>query len=73
MDKLNVGDMVEVKAYNTTTEQYEWVSAKVTRVLVCTDGGYFAHGGRCSVSANVNGKTETLDPELTRKAPPKSL
>ena len=25
MDQLNVGDKVEVKTYNTTTEEYEWI------------------------------------------------
>ena len=68
MDKLNVGDIVEVKTYNTTTEEYEWISAIVSQVLVCSDGGKFAHGGYHSVSAKVNGFNETLDPELTRKA-----
>ena len=27
MDQLNVGDKVEVKTYNTTTEKYEWIPA----------------------------------------------
>ena len=39
MDQLNVGDKVEVKTYNTTTEEYEWISAIVSQVLVCSDGG----------------------------------
>ena len=68
MDKLNVGDKVEVKTYNTTTEEYEWIPAIVSQVLVCSDRGKFAHGGYHSVSANVNGFNEILDPELTRKA-----
>ena len=66
MDKLNVGDKVEVKVYNTTEEYYEWIPATVSRVLVCTDGGKFAHGGYCSVYAKVKGFTECLTPELTR-------
>ena len=66
MDQLNVGDKVEVKTYNTTTEEYEWIPAIVSQVLVCSDGGKFAHGGYHSVSAKVNGFTETLDNELTR-------
>ena len=66
MDKLNVGDIVEVKTYDTTTEEYEWVSTIVSQVLVCSDGGKFAHGGYHSVSAKVNGFTVTLDNELTR-------
>ena len=66
MDKLNVGDIVEVKTYDTTTEEYEWVSTIVSRVLVCSDGGKFAHGGYHSVSAKVNGFTVTLDNELIR-------
>ena len=66
MDQLNVGDKVEVKTYNTTTEEYEWIPAIVSQVLVCSDGGKFAHGGYHSVSAKVNGFTETLDSELTR-------
>ena len=68
MDKLNVGDIVEVKTYDTTTEEYEWIPVIVSQVLVCSDGGKFAHGGYHSVSAKVNGFNETLDPELTRKA-----
>ena len=68
MDQLNVGDKVEVKTYNTTTEEYEWILAIVSQVLICSDGGKFAHGGYHSVSAKVNGFNETLDPELTRKA-----
>lgn len=66
MDQLNVGDKVEVKIYNTTTEKYEWIPAIVSQVLVCSDRGKFAHGGCCSVWAKVNGFTEALDPELTR-------
>ena len=68
MDQLNVGDKVEIIKYNTTTEDYEWVSVIISQVLVCSDGGKFAHGGYHSVSAKVNGFTETLDTELTRKA-----
>ena len=66
MDQLNVGDKVEVKTYNTTTEEYEWIPAIVSQVLVCSDDGKFAHGGYHSVLAKVNGFTETLDNELTR-------
>ena len=66
MDQLNVGDKVEIRTYNTTTEKYEWIPAKVSQVLVCSDGGKFAHGGYHSVSAKVNGFTEILDNELTR-------
>ena len=66
MDKLNVGDIVEVKTYDTTTEEYEWIPAIVSQVLICSDGGKFAHGGYHSVSAKVNGFTVTLDNELTR-------
>ena len=66
MDQLNVGDKVEIRTYNTTTEKYEWVSVIITQVLVCSDGGKFAHGGYHSVSAKVNGFTEILDNELTR-------
>ena len=66
MDKLNVGEIVEVKTYDTTTEEYEWIPAIVSQVLVCSDGGKFAHGGYHSVSAKVNGFTVTLDNELTR-------
>ena len=68
MDQLNVGDKVEIIKYNTTTEEYEWVPAMVSQVLICSDKGKFAHGGYHSVSAKVNGFNETLDPELTRKA-----
>ena len=32
MDKLNVGDKVEVKIYNTTTEENEWIPVIVSRV-----------------------------------------
>ena len=66
MDKLNVGDIVEVKTYDTTTEEYEWIPAMVSQVLICSDRGKFAHGGYHSVSAKVNGFTVTLDNELTR-------
>ena len=66
MDRLNVGDKVEVKIYNTTTEKYEWIPVIVSRVLVCSDGGKFANGCYHSVSAKVNGFTETLDNDLTR-------
>ena len=66
MDKLNVGDKVEIKTYNTTMEEYEWIPAIVSQVLVCSDGGKFAHCGYCSVWAKVNGFPEALDPELTR-------
>ena len=66
MDQLNVGDKVEVKTYNTTTEEYEWIPAIVSQVLVCSNGEKFAHGGYCSVWAKVNGFTEALDPALTR-------
>ena len=66
MDKLNVGDKVEVKTYNTTTEEYEWVPTIVSRVLVHSDGGKFPHGGYHSVLAKVNGFTVMLDNELTR-------
>lgn len=38
----------------------------VTRVLICSDGGKFAHGGYHSVETKINGFTETLDNELTR-------
>ena len=68
MDQLNVGDKVEIIKYNTTTEEYEWVPAMVSQVLICSDRGKFAHGGYHSVSAKVNGFTETVDPVLTRKA-----
>ena len=66
MDKLNGGDIVEVKTYDTTTEEYGWIPVIVSQVLVCSDGGKFAHGGYHSVSAKVNGFTVTLDNELTR-------
>lgn len=66
MDQLNIGDKVEVRTYNTTTEEYEWISTTVSRVLVCSNGEKFAHGGYHSVIAKVNGFTETLDNELTR-------
>ena len=66
MDKLNVGDKVEIKTYNTTKGKYEWIPAIISQVLVCSDGGKFAHGGFHSVLAKVNGFTETLDPALTR-------
>lgn len=66
MDKLNVGDKVEVRVYNTTKEEYEWIPTEVSRVLVCADGGKFAHGGYCSVYAEVKGFTECLTPDLTR-------
>lgn len=68
MDKLNVGDVVEVKTYNTTTEKYEWIKTTVSNIYECTDGGRFAHGGKYSVYAKVNGFTECLDAELTRLA-----
>lgn len=68
MDQLNVGDKVEVRKYNTTTEEYVWITAIVSQVFVCSDGKKFAHGGYHSVSEKVNGFTETLDSELTRKA-----
>ena len=68
MDKLNIGDKVEIRKYNTTKEDYEWIPTIVSQVLVCCDGGKFAHGGYHSVSAKINGFTETLDSELTRKA-----
>lgn len=66
MDQLNVGDIVEVKTYDTTTEEYEWIPAIINRVLVRNDGGKFAHGGYHSVSAKVNGFNVPLDSELTR-------
>lgn len=66
MDQLNVRDKVEVRTYDTTTEEYKWIPATVSQVLVCSDGGKFAHGGYHSVLAKVNGFTETLDNELTR-------
>lgn len=66
MDRLNVGDKVEIRVYNTTAEKYEWIPAIVSQVLVCSDGGKFAHGGYHSVLAKVNGFTEILDNELTR-------
>ena len=66
MDQLNVGDKVEVKTYNKTKEEYEWIPTIISMVLVCSDGGKFAHGGYHSVSAKVNGFTVTLDNELTR-------
>lgn len=68
MDQLNVGDKVEVRKYNTITEEYEWIPAIVSQVFVCSNGKKFAYGGYHSVSAKVNGFTETLDSELTRKA-----
>ena len=66
MDKLNVGDKIEVKVYNTTKDEYEWIPTTVTNVYESTDGGKFAHGGYYSVWAKVNGFTECLTPELTR-------
>ena len=66
MDQLNVGDKVEVKKYNKTTEEYEWIKAIVSKVLVWRDKGKFDNGGYDSVLAKVNGFTETLDNELTR-------
>lgn len=66
MDKLNVGDKVEVRVYNTIEENYEWIPTTISRVLVCADGGKFAHGGYCSVYAKIKGFTECLTPELTR-------
>lgn len=66
MDRLNLGDRVEVKRYNTLTGKYEWIPVIVTRVLICSDGGKFAHGGYHSVETKINGFTETLDNELTR-------
>lgn len=68
MDQLKIGDKVEVRTYNTTEEEYEWIPTKVSQVLVCSDGGRFAHGGYHSVCAKVKGFTETLTPELTRLA-----
>lgn len=70
MDQLKVGDKVEVRTYNTTEEEYEWIPTEVSRVLVCTDGGKFLHGGYHSVEAKIKGFTETLSPELTRRAEP---
>ena len=66
MDKLSVGDEIEVRIYNATEEKYEWILTVVNRVMVCSDGGKFAHGGYSSVYAEVNGFTECLTPELTR-------
>ena len=68
MDKLNVGDKIEVRRYNTSTEKYEWIPTIVTKVLICSNGGKFAHGGYHSVETKINGFTETLDNELTRVA-----
>lgn len=68
MDKLNVGDKIEVRIYNTSTEDYEWIPTIVTKILICSDGGKFVHGGYHSVEAKINGFTETLDNELTRKS-----
>lgn len=66
MDGLSLGDKVEVKRYNTLTGKYEWIPTIVTRVLVCSDGEKFAHGGYHSVEAKINGFAEILDNELTR-------
>lgn len=68
MDKLNVGDKIEVRRYNIVNEDYEWIPTIVTNIYVCTDGGRFAHGGYHSVYANINGFTECLDPHNTRLA-----
>lgn len=67
MDKLEIGDKVEVRRYDTTKECYEWVPGTVSRILVCTDGRRFLHGGYHSVWAEVNGLQECLDAELTRR------
>ncbi len=68
MDCLKVGDKVEVRTYDTTKEEYVWVPAVVSNIYVCEDGGKFLHGGYHSVYAKVNGRSEPLDCELTRKA-----
>lgn len=68
MDLLEVGDEVEVRTYNTTTEEYEWIRTTVSQIYVYTDGGKFAHGGYHSVYAKINGFTVPLDSELTRLA-----
>lgn len=70
MDQLKVGDKVEVRTYNTTEEEYEWVPTEVSQVRSRPDGSAFAHGGYHSVCAKVKGFTETLTPELTRLASP---
>lgn len=63
MDKLKVGDKVEVMKYNGG--DYEWISTTVTNVYTA-DGG-FTHGGRYSVWAKVDGYLVPLDPDFTRK------
>lgn len=66
MDQLKVGDKVEVRTYNTTEEEYEWVPTEVSQVRVHPDGCKFLHGGYHSVYAKVKGFTEILSPELAR-------
>lgn len=66
VDRLKLGDKIEVKRYNTLTGKYEWIPTIVTRVLVCSDGEKFAHGGYHSVEVKIDGFTEILDNELTR-------
>lgn len=68
MDRLILGDKVEVKRYNPLMEDFEWIPAIVTKVLVCSDGEKFAHGGFHSVETKINGFTVILDNELTRIA-----
>ena len=66
MDLLKVGDEVEVRTYNTDTEEVEWIKTTVSEINVCSDGGKFAHGGFHSVWAKVNGFLVPLESELTR-------
>lgn len=68
MDNLREGDKIEVKSYSTAKGDYEWVPTTVYIAQACTNGGRFAHGGRCCVYAKVRGITECLTPELTRLA-----
>ena len=68
MDMLKEGDRVKVKSYNCGTWNYEWIETTVCRVYILADGGKFAHGGRCSVWAKVNGALQCLDNDLTELA-----
>ena len=63
MDRLEVGDTVEVMQCNG--DACEYIPTTVAKVY--TAGSGFTHGGKYSVWAKVNGYLVPLDPEFTRK------
>lgn len=60
MDKVKLGETVEVRIYSLKTEQYEWIPVEVEILYAKIDGHHVLMG-------KIEGRMEVLNNELTRR------